>query len=129
MSDAATTYAALFDAVSKSEIVKTAAGTNWGAILPWALGVHAAGAAGFGLAKLLGSRGHAAAPRHAPAREPEQAMFATPDATDQENPQYGYGYEPSAEDLYGYMPENYYGSEPMGVEPGTGASAYEGGWY
>jgi hypothetical protein len=128
MSDVATTYAALFDAVSKSEIVKTAAGTNWGAILSWALGIPAAGAAGFGLSALL-NRSHAAPARHAPAHAPEQAMAPTPDATDQENPQYGYGYEPSVEDLYGYMPENYYGTEPMGVEPGTGATAYEGGWY
>lgn len=102
MNAAASTYAALFQAVANSGVVKTAE-FSWRKALPWGIGVPAAAAGAYGLYRAL----KPAAP----------AMGAAE--------------SPAADDLsqYAYAPEGYSGYEdPNGYEDPYGAYAQEG-WY
>lgn len=98
MNAAASTYAALFQAVSNSEVVKTA-DFNWKKTLGWGLGVPAAAAGAYGLYRLMRPSGNkalgAAAEPDAEVGYPEEYYYSSPE-------EYGYSYDPSYDSQEGW---------------------------
>lgn len=130
MNDPASTYAALFDAVSAAEVVKTAAKTA-ALTLPQKvlLSAGAAGLAalgGYGLYRLL--RRKDKKPQSQIAEHLSQAVEQPSQAEEAYIPETDYAYEEPNAGTYGFYPGMYLGYAPYGVDPGSGYAPYEG-WY